>query len=538
MRLEEKVLTVTDVLRPLSWKAIDCRLHLLPCGLPSEKSARFSFMVDLDRQIFSVDYGAHFKLNNIPRDGLWIRALGIDGNERMLNTTICPEDAIAHPAWNSEPNKGSQNQPYYGCSCTIVEDLRTTIHTTDIGAPGQVIALLLFTQFYEQYQTRFRMFLPQWRPEDFIFREVAFAILSLAAGQFQVAAWDKMELYAGNGYLLVPDEETCDPLKAKLLPEFPMGYHRPDERPGSAPDGCIYWLGNVLVSLEMTLQDPAKCHVAIERAVEFGLGAGRNRFRAVIFSLVDVVLLQVRLAEDGTRILIHTEAKTLLPIEHSRNLSADPPLPQRIHGWIPTMYPSRFVCGTPMYGKAARARRDPQSISDLCHPFPGFISLCHFFNMAAAESLKPRTRTNEARLPMELCYKILDYTDDITYRLCSYVSWGFREYYQKNMRFGNKHLITKCTDELKFTFVNHRTKEPMNCTFVVKSDDVRAMATHYPIIGLARPSILGEVGLTFRSEKAPDKIDLTCVKRLREQEMSRFDIFCSLSQGHMYRWTY
>jgi hypothetical protein len=36
--------------------------------------ANRTYIIDLDRELFSVNFGAHFKLNRIPRGGMWMKA--------------------------------------------------------------------------------------------------------------------------------------------------------------------------------------------------------------------------------------------------------------------------------------------------------------------------------------------------------------------------------------------------------------------------------------------------------------------------------
>lgn len=72
---------------PKQQALLDERLDgsMLPCYKTgfNDLWIQWTYTIDLDREIFSVDNGGHFKLNRIPRD-VWIEALAIDSDNKSL----------------------------------------------------------------------------------------------------------------------------------------------------------------------------------------------------------------------------------------------------------------------------------------------------------------------------------------------------------------------------------------------------------------------------------------------------------------------
>lgn len=241
-----------------------------------------------------------------------------------------------------------------------------------------------------------RSYLPSWSHKDSAFRELAFAILSFAAGQYRFYELHRLGGQITNGYPLDRNGDAPE-----LLPLFGLGCHSPEEEAGSAPQDTIYWFENVLVSLapDDIIQDDTE--VAIAKVVEFGLEEGSHDFYAVVFSLINVVMLHVTM-ENGVKTINRTQITE-----------------------IPTL------------GEGIYQKGDPLEI--LCQRRAGFISLTHFFNAAANRYVRP---FNQGYFPTEIYSKILaNIDDDITYKANAKVSKVFRAIYPDKVMFG-KHLVT------------------------------------------------------------------------------------------------
>ena len=160
------------------------------------------------------------------------------------------------------------------------------------------------------YAMVFQDYVPRWSHNDFAFRELAFAILSFATGQCRFERPQRLHGDVSNGYLIDPDDVLCG--KSKLLPLFAVGCHSPGEEAGSAPQASMYWFENVLVSLVPDIVIQNDTEAAMAKVVEFGLGEGKPDFYAIVFSLRNVIMLQV-LVEKSNTVIKHTESGAFSP---------------------------------------------------------------------------------------------------------------------------------------------------------------------------------------------------------------------------------
>lgn len=70
---------------------------MLPCYRTSlnDFNIEWTYTIDLDREIFSIDSGCHFKLNKIPKD-TWAEALALDHDyRRLILPHLVPADSLA-----------------------------------------------------------------------------------------------------------------------------------------------------------------------------------------------------------------------------------------------------------------------------------------------------------------------------------------------------------------------------------------------------------------------------------------------------------
>lgn len=62
----------------------------------------WTYTIDLDREVFSINNGVHFKLNKIPEDD-WDKALGFDSDSgRFILPSLVPADPLASLASQSK----------------------------------------------------------------------------------------------------------------------------------------------------------------------------------------------------------------------------------------------------------------------------------------------------------------------------------------------------------------------------------------------------------------------------------------------------
>ncbi|KAI9761276.1 MAG: hypothetical protein M1840_001979 [Geoglossum simile] len=195
-----------------------------------------------------------------------------------------------------------------------------------------------------------------------------------------------------------------------------------------------------------------------------GLREGKLNFYAVVFSLINVVMLQV-VVENGVTAIKRTET-----IELDSSV------------------------------------QDTQSVGLLEAYFwrrAGFISLMHFFNAAANQHL---SLLNRGIFPREICQMILVNTDERTYSACAKASMDSRTYAQENVLFGKDLMIIKFSTERNarrskwnFTFLDRNTGAVRELRF----NEKKATAIWSPIIGAERPSVITQIELPFSTRSIP-----------------------------------
>jgi hypothetical protein len=255
-----------------------------------------------------------------------------------------------------------------------------------------VVRVALFNSFIRSWTQRLSKHILICRPVDFIYREVVFAILSLASGEFKLLANQSPRSKSSDrlAELKVP---LGSPNGSGILPHFGSGMHYQNILPGSAPETSIYWFKGVLILLVDIFVDDNGIKAAIGTATELGRDSGHKIFDALITNIRTFVL--VRIEESG--VVQHTDPIKLLNFTTFCQRGED-------EGFIP------------VEGNTT-----------------GFGMLMEFFNVVAAYNLKP-FRPVAKILPNELYHRIIDMVDFDTYPKCLDVSDAFRHHVQNNTR--------------------------------------------------------------------------------------------------------
>jgi hypothetical protein len=148
--------------------------------------------------------------------------------------------------------------------------------------------------------------------DDFMYREFAFAVLSIAAGEYSLVDAHSLSLYERHDVSLSTTTTTGEDGSEKVvktwLPSFGSGVHKRGVAPGCAPNTSMYWFENVLVSVvaavaHQQLPSGADLVTTINAARAF---ARRTRprmrpsesFHGVVFSLPGIVLYRARIDSD------------------------------------------------------------------------------------------------------------------------------------------------------------------------------------------------------------------------------------------------
>ena len=277
---------------------------------------KFTYTIDLDREVFSVDNGAHFTLNKIP--GTWMEPLHHDLlRHRFLLPQRVPAESVATLVLNP---------PSYTIP-THPNNLQTRLvkpKNADQPLPSYLTGIrlrwMLFDIIQDSLRSDLSVSLLSWHAQDLPFREIAFFILCLAGGGDHLALLDDRYIkkpYPGAFYLgiLTNDSPETD---IELATHLGVGYHLAGLPIGSAPEETRYWFDGALICLVPRLNCPGILEQAVADAVSYGRAQfTRSSFNAVLISIEDLVL--IKSFPDGT--VDHTE---VLPLIHiTSHLSKD-----------------------------------------------------------------------------------------------------------------------------------------------------------------------------------------------------------------------
>ena len=155
----------------------------LPSYIPediSEYDALWDYVVDLDREVFTINNSAHMKLNHIPKHG-WIRALiKAARHDYILLPGLVPKDSVTDLVLKTEAIPVEVLDLYDSLGVTI--DNRISIAAIPFSyRHGSRLAALVFEVFQRTQRESLENLLLGWNADDFCFREIVFAILCIAS---------------------------------------------------------------------------------------------------------------------------------------------------------------------------------------------------------------------------------------------------------------------------------------------------------------------------------------------------------------------
>lgn len=368
------------------------------------------YITNLDHEVFTINHSIHFKLDSIPRqDDLWRRAISesIYLGKPTISPDLCPEEHMASLALElPEPNRE------IGYKSRLVTP-RTNIQETQEVFLTHVLARTLVV-----YKDEIVRFGREWSPDSFPFRELAFALVSIASGQAKYhspPAQTKCQARRESpGWL---GEEWVGDL-APLL-EFGSMSHRPGESPGVSPPETMYWLEGVLVSLVLVVDGEA-----LTQAVTRGIKQGHTNFQIVILSLFEAAFAEVSVGDDGEPFVEASDPIHLSPLRPEYCLSTHPR--ER-----PVMTPEMNWQFQTQRGERIMQSNCTGTARKLSREFPGLAALVHVFDAAASR----RAASKSAGIfPLELYDRILDFVDYDTWKTCLVVSTAFRSYCLRKYR--------------------------------------------------------------------------------------------------------
>lgn len=244
--------------------------------------AEYVYIINLDQEVLTMNYGIHWKLGNIQRkDDLWMQAIAdsIYPDHPTISLDVCPEEHVASTALElPEPDS------HISYPSSIVTP-RARIE----GAREAFLTRALSGLFLE-YRNDIIRFGREWAPDSLIFRELAFALVSMASGQASFHAsppTPPMPIYSHSPS---PPEWYDQDWAGDTVPQVEFGSfrHRPGQPPGVSPPETMYWHEDVLVSLVLVVDG-----AAISKAVAWGISQARENFQVVVMSLFEVAFAEV-----------------------------------------------------------------------------------------------------------------------------------------------------------------------------------------------------------------------------------------------------
>lgn len=474
--------------------AVDDRLELAPLKTMSRDHLNnlfieFTYTLDLDREVFSVDDAAHFQLSKIPRGFRWIEYLDIDSSGRRILAPDTPKDVVGNIEWKPDVGEKSRTLP----ENTNVQFMTPKTSISASWAPKQRLLLTTFQAVRHAYREILDRFILSWRPDDFSFREIAFALLSLAAGEvsFECPKTLDKSLSKVKSYYLAPDRRFQSSQRA-FLPAFLGESHLPGVESGSAPKEPIFSFGHVLISLTSHLDLADVEEVSVAEIVNIGLDQGLTDFHALVFSILDFVLVQVKV-EKNESVLI--ERSPLVSLFHFNN-------------------------ETSHYALGPRSRSKFKG-SGLSLDHPSFVALTHFFEAAANQSVMG---TKSSIFPNEILAMIMQFSDSQTYHTLAKVSSFCRKVACSRFRFNRDYVVIDVDKEhdhfiLEDMYSVERIQSVLSLDvrerFDLHPDPKKDELELNPIIGVAsvkRASIMDSVALLFSNIKPKEPF---CAKSIR-----------------------
>ena len=309
----------------------------------------------------------------------------------------------------------------------------------------------------------------QWTADDFAFREIAYAILCLAAGGLYLTALPKERVIANReGYSNVkPEDQDC--YNTAFVAPLVSGAHLAHQAPGSAPTESMYWMEGVLVFLTTQLFRPNIFDAEFLRVNRYCQEHHPSTIiDAVLMSIEHVVLVHVDPAVE----LQYSPLMQLFSLSHntildgrdrylgvySPNLTSDkekrprkgvstpphePPSDESVEeGSKPSSMNSgkRYLSQQlalqkqkVSWAEAMSKANAEDRLLEISDQKSAFFTLLHLFDAAARRQMPPN-RMCEGSLPNEIYGQVLpNVSDEATLSSCARVFREFRILCHENL---------------------------------------------------------------------------------------------------------
>ncbi|KAL8785640.1 MAG: hypothetical protein Q9195_008560 [Heterodermia aff. obscurata] len=422
------------------------------------------YIVDLDREVFSVNNGAHFKLDRVPHID-WIGSLAEGRLGDIISLLFGGGDMVGLEVEEAELDSCGFGIPKRldktGLDCQVVKPKDIT------SIPwrrrhGPILRQLVFRRWAESLTASLAATLLQWTPSDLPFREIAFAALCLASGGKRMSVLPEKRLWKTVVYGSISDPEATTPNDPEFVSVLAAGAHLQGKPFGTAPQDTFYWLDGIFVVLVAQLLRPN----AVEEGISFihqycHDNHINDSIDAVLISIEHIVLVHIsafnKIQHTSILPLFAIPTHLSMPVKdryshwylsglsqkiHEYRKELDEP-EQPFHAWDSF---SDFESEDPSLSDPVLYRARTRSLAAESKPESTFYALVHLFESAARRHLRPtRPRVREGRLPNESYAQILTHvTNSHTRNACLEVSRTFRELCQEQYLLNEKLLFSPC----------------------------------------------------------------------------------------------
>ncbi|KAL8861612.1 MAG: hypothetical protein Q9178_002137 [Gyalolechia marmorata] len=416
------------------------------------------YILDLDREIFSVSNGAHFKLDRIPHID-WIGALDVGSlGDQICLPALLPEGACTNVVAEAS---------------TVLPDLVTTDKepseaTSEYVTPKNLKDIPWRRRHGPSFHSR--MFylwsiamkdglaatLLQWTQTDLPFREIAFAALCFASGGDCLTFYKDTGIQR-NGVAGRVKSDSQSPDAKQTFSCLATGARPEGSSPSPVPEDDVYWMEGVLVLLTTQLFRPSVYGQSIVRVVKYcDLHYHEECVDAVIMSIEHVILIHV---VPGVKVQ-YSNLMALFDIPHHLTMDVRERYASayldKLAGKDDDFMKKERKDETALRNEGIAMRRGGESDEEddaqkeeaesalyTTQAFGEdnilrtFYALTHFFDAAARRRMPP-LKARDGLFPNEIYENILSHVVDRETRIsCMHVSRFFRQLCQENYLFAD-----------------------------------------------------------------------------------------------------
>lgn len=370
-------------------------------------------IVNLDAEVLTIQFGAHFDLSNLPRGTTsWKNAIvpSIYRQYPTVSLDFCGTDQMAESAVvRRTPTR-------------LLEGDRVVrvVPNSSLSSGRDVFLTHALTAIYGAYHTEITRFGLEWQPDSFVLREFVFAILSIASGEAEFISPNYCRAPLGRqlprGWCDVWFPRRGASPAAERLATFGSLFHEEGQKAGAAPAENIYWMKGVVVKVSTVVDG-----VAIQEAVAWGQAQGKHAFLVVVISIYEICFAEVHTGDDKQLVIRFSEAVKLSPLRWEECVALHPlTRPQSSEEAGMDLTPGETITYRYFTGTAPGLEQH----------YTGLAALVKFLKVAMIRGIPPQRRS---ALPPEILARIMSYTDKRTLEKCMRLSqtlcgFGFADF--------------------------------------------------------------------------------------------------------------